>query len=287
MKMDVFYISRHQCKDTKMSLSESTPDFCFITPINLLERYATQSSKHLCLAHLVDQSEVYANFYNNMRKRGDYVMMDCSAFELGQSYEPAKLLSLGKVCGANAIVLPDYPGQTSLKTIDSAKQWSKSFKDNGFDTFFVPQGVVGDLSDWLRAYDFAATCDDIDIIGMSILGIPNALPKIDRSFARVVMTQFLQSQERFSTKRHHYLGLNSGPALEIPSLINMNALWSVDSSNPVWMGMLGHEYTHNSDSFLTTKKIHFPVDFYYNEKIDQATHNRIQININLTKGLFK
>ena len=39
------------------------PDFCFITPIPLLEQFASQSSKHLCLAHLVDSNDQYASFY--------------------------------------------------------------------------------------------------------------------------------------------------------------------------------------------------------------------------------
>ena len=66
----------------------------------------------------------------------------------------------------------------------------------------------------------------------------------------------------------------------------MNALDSCDSSNPVWMGILGHEYTPNSDSYMSTKKIHMPVQFDYPISNDSETHRRIQHNINLTKTLF-
>ena len=146
------------------------PEFCFITPISLLEQYASQSTKHLCLAHLVDSSDEYANFYKRMRARGDYIICDNGAFELGESYAPEKLLALGHKCGANAIVLPDYPAKDSLKTIDAAKEWLPIIKQDGFDAFFCPQGIKGSLTDWLRGYDFAANNPDIDIIGMSILG---------------------------------------------------------------------------------------------------------------------
>lgn len=264
----------------------NTPQFCFITPTCLLEQYASQSSKHLCLAHLVDKDEVYAAFYNKMRMRGDYIIMDNSAFELEVPYSADKLLGLAEKCGANAIVLPDYPFRESIYTINMALKWGEIFKNKGFETVFVPQSLTGHITDWLRAYDFASTSPVVDIIGMSILGVPNAIPNIDRSFARVVMTALLQNQQRFSTKRHHYLGLNSGPGLELPSLIKMGALWSCDSSNPVWMAMLGHEYTTNTDSYLPVKKCTFPVDFDYDEKIDAHTHKLIQHNINVVKEIF-
>ena len=62
------------------------PDFCFITPIPLLEQFASQSSKHLCLAHLVDSNDQYASFYKKMRDRGDYVIMDNGCFEIGRAH---------------------------------------------------------------------------------------------------------------------------------------------------------------------------------------------------------
>lgn len=269
-------------------ITDRTPNFCFITPIPLLEQFAIQSRKHLCLAHLVAKSpDVYGAFYKRMRERGDYIIMDNSAFELGASYNPTDLLRLGAVCGANAIVLPDYPGQPWQKTVDAANQWIYYFKDAGFDTFFAPQSTKGDLAGWLESYEFGANNEGIDIIGMSILGIPNALPHIPAAYARVVMTQLLQTLDKFNyNKAHHYLGLNAGPNLEIPPLLRMNALWSIDSSGPVWQAILGHQYTKDTDSFQMTKKIHFPVDFEHEVK-DNETLMRIQNNINMTQELFK
>lgn len=264
------------------------PEFCFITPISLLEQYASQSTKHLCLAHLVDSSDEYANFYKRMRARGDYIICDNGAFELGESYAPEKLLALGHKCGANAIVLPDYPAKDSLKTIDAAKEWLPIIKQDGFDAFFCPQGIKGSLTDWLRGYDFAANNPDIDIIGMSILAIPNALPHIDYTYARVVMSQLLLSMQRFNTnKKHHYLGLNASPNIEIPSLINMQTIWSCDSSNPVWSGVNGHRYNPTSLDWLYIKKQFLPhVDFNIANPTLERTHEIIQHNIDLTKGLF-
>jgi hypothetical protein len=213
--------------------------------------------------------------------------MDNGAFELGESYDPAKLVELGKACGAHAIVLPDYPMQHYTKTVEAAKQWITPIKSAGFSTFFVPQSETGDLEGWIRSYEWAGGNPDIDIIGMSILGIPNALPHIPAAYARVVMSQVITDRNIQANKYHHYLGLNSGPALEVPPLIKMGMLNSCDSSGPVWAGILGHEYSKNTDSYLTTKKVKAHVEFDYPMTSDAETHRRVSHNLDLTLELFK
>lgn len=262
------------------------PEFCFIAPTAYLEDYATHSSTHLVLAHLVDTDEEYADFYRNLGNE-HYIIMDNGAFELGESYDPESLLRLGENCGANAIVLPDYPGQHQSKTIAAAEKYGPEIKEAGFDLMFVPQAEVDDLEGWIEAYEYAANHEHIDIIGMSILGVPNAIPHINKPYARVVMTQILIERGLFNAnKHHHYLGLNSGPALEIPSLLNMNALDSIDSSGPIWAALLGHQYATNTDSFQSISKIHAPVQFDYPWIDNAETHDRIQLNVDFTLMLF-
>lgn len=263
------------------------PQFCIITPTAYLEQFASQSSMHLVLAHLVDRDEQYTSFYKQMSKRGDFIMMDNSAYELKEPFSPDKLIDLATKCGAHAIVLPDYPFQPAHVTIDAAKEFIPAFKAAGFQTFFVPQSERGDLDDWLQAYMWASENDDIDIIGMSILGIPNAIPNIDPAFARVVMCQMLIDRGLFNfDKHHHHLGLNAGPALEIPSLLRMDALSSIDSSGPVHAGILGHAYTKEADSYQMVKKLKAPVDFAAPKTKDEATLQRIQHNVDMTLDLF-
>jgi len=257
----------------------ATPTFCVITPTAYLNAYATQTSKHLVLAHLVDQDPVYAAFYRERSALGDGIIMDNGAFELGESYAPDKLADLGRLCGADVVVLPDYPGDASEKTIVAAEKYIPYFKAEGFKTMFVPQSKTDDMEDWIDGYVWAARHPDIDVIGMSILGVPNAITHIPAAYARVVMTQVLVDRGFFSPKYHHYLGLNAGPALELPTLIRMGALHSCDSSGPVWAGILGHEYNLNCDSYLPVSKVKAHVQFDYNAKLDEQTHRRIQHNI--------
>ena len=261
------------------------PKFCIITPTAYLEEYASQSAMHLVLAHLVDTDDKYAQFYADSNS---FKIMDNGAFELGESYDPEKLIELGRKCNADAIVLPDYPGQPQDKTMQAAMKYGQQVKDAGFFTMFVPQARIGDSEGWIEAYEWAAIDNElVDIIGMSILGIPNAIPNVHRAYARVVMTERLMALGIFSDKPHHYLGLNSGPALEIPSLLGMRALTSCDSSSPVWAGICGNEYTLNADSYMTTRKISKHVDFNYPLTKDANVKRMIQHNIDLTLELFE
>jgi len=273
---------------TNLFTNDVKPAFCVIAPTAYLEMCALQSKAHLVLAHIVDKTPAYANFYLKVSQldRGDRIIMDNGAFELGESYAPDKLIELGKKCGAHAIVLPDYPWKPSLVTIEAAQQWIPMVREAGFQTMFVPQSETGDMEDWIDGYMWAADNPDIDIIGMSILGIPTALSHIPAAYARVVMTELLIDRGVFAEKYHHYLGLNAGPALEIPPLLKSHAINSCDSSNPVWMAILGHEYSKNTDSYLAVKKIKKEVDFDYPLTKDTATHERINHNLELTSELF-
>lgn len=260
------------------------PQFCIITPTEYLKDYASQSTMHLVLAHLVDTDGTYAEFYAN---RDETKIMDNGAFELGESYDPDRLIELAHECNADAIVLPDYPGQYYMKTIQAAIDLKRQVKEAGLKTFFAPQSEIGDLNGWIESYRWATIQEDIDMIGMSILAIPNALPHIPRQYARVVMTQLLYDRCIFAhDKYHHYLGLNSGPALEIPPLIKMGALDSCDSSNPVWAGICGQMYTEMADSYLMTRKIDKHVDFDYPMTSSDFVRKAIQTNIDMTLGLF-
>lgn len=265
------------------------PSFCYIAPVAYLDYTIAASKTHLVLAHLVDTNKEYAAFYKYRSEQlGDYIMMDNSAYELKEPYRPDKLLELAGQCGAHAIVLPDYPFESSHVTIDAANDFIPQFKGAGYDTFFVPQSQRGDLDGWIDCYEYASNNPDIDIIGLSILGIPNALPHIDPSYSRVVMTQLLIDRGLFDfDKHHHYLGLNSGPKLEIPSLLCMGALDSIDSSGPIWSGITGHRYDPDTDSLQAASKVKMPVDFMLPLTKDEATKERIMHNIRLTAELFE
>lgn len=276
------------------------PSFCAIAPISCSELVKGRNA-HLVLAHLLDVDHVtgdvqkakvqeYIDFIRAESEAGAFVMMDNSAYELKEPYAPEKLLELATLCKAHAIVLPDYPFQPSSITIEAAKKFAPIFKAAGFKTFFVPQSRPGDEADWLDAYEWATRgegSDLVDIIGISILGVPNAFNELAPSFARVVVMKMLISAGIYAPeKHHHFLGLNAGPALEIPSLLRMGVLDTIDSSGPVWAAINTHSYSNEYDSFQSVKKLTSPVDFFMELPKDFRTLARIHHNVEMTDGLF-
>lgn len=264
--------------------NQSDPAFCFIAPFEYMKDVAelSETNVHLVLAHLVDKHPQYAEFYKKLSDQGHRIICDNGAFELGVPYDPERLIELGKKVGAHALVLPDYPFERPEKTVDAATKFIPLFKKAGFATFFVPQSERGDWAGWLRAYDWASRNREVDIIGMSILGIPNALNRVHPASARVVCANILQHTNMFATNKwHHWLG-SIDIALELPSLLRLGVVDSTDSSNPVWTALCGHVYNTSGHSFISTAKHRLPeVDFemaYHRRHLDALTHNIRVVN---------
>lgn len=273
------------------------PSFCAIAPISYGSVVSTRPA-HLVLAHLLDrdhytdsvkkgQADEYMKFSSTESKNGSFIMIDNSAYELKEPYSPDKLIDLATAAKAHAIVLPDYPFQHSSLTIEAAENFAPIFKAAGFKNFFVPQSQTGDVDDWLAAYEWASTNPLIDIIGISILGVPNAWSDIEPAYARVIAMNELKMRGLFNpNKHHHFLGLNAGPALEIPTLLRMGVLDTVDSSGPIFAGISGHRYSIDCDSYQSVRKLTTPVDFFMPMTKDAATVDRIDHNLKLTDDLF-
>jgi hypothetical protein len=268
-----------------MSKFVNNPSFCYIAPTKYLE-FTKKSATHLVLAHLIiggDQD--YIDFYKARSAAGDLVLCDNSAFELGESFSPDKLIEAALSVGATSLVLPDYPGQSAQKTVDAAEEWIPKFKEAGLSPFFVPQSEVGDLDDWLRAYEWGANNPDVEIIGQSILGIPNALPNVPAYMARVTMATLLRTTGRFnSTKHHHWLGLNAPE--EVEALLGMGVVDTLDSSSPVQYGLQGHQYRPHLQGWGVPKKKYIQhVDF--SAPYHKQTASIIETNVNIIANIFK
>lgn len=270
-----------------MSKFTSSPSFCYIAPTSYLE-FTKRSKTHLVLAHLIigpHRDQTYVDFYKARSAAGDLILCDNSAFEFSGSVDPSTLIDAALSVGAKSLVLPDYPNQPAQKTIDAANEWIPKFKQAGLAPFFVPQSEVGNLDDWLYAYEWAASHPDIEIIGQSILAIPNALPHLPAYMARVAMAVLLQSTGRYSTtKHHHWLGLNSPE--EVEALVGMGVVDTMDSSSPVQYGLQGHQYQPHMQGWgVPKKKFIQHVDF--SAPFHKQTTSTIQSNIDTIAAIFE
>lgn len=290
-----------------------TPHFCTITPTAYLADYAryTGSKYHLLLAHLLHEDSThfdrgYLDFYKTTKLPGETYMMDCGAFELGKSYNPSRLVEIGKSVGADVLVLPDYPGQNFMTTINAAREHIPEFKENGFRTFFVPQSAPHDWNGWLESFEWALFNSDVDVIGMSILAHPNALPQYPKGYVRVIaadrIRQWLDTDPAraaaYDAKHIHWLGLLS-PGLELDPLLKMGMVDTLDSSGPVQYGHCGIPYDTFGESWAVDKRYVPEVDFgahvnkrakpviEHNLGIIQAKFAEYQSTNSSVQGVFK
>ena len=259
-------------------------DFCHITPTKYLDVFAAGRSHHLVLAHLIEEDQQYAEWYANMpRKEDTVVIMDNSAFEMYKQGRPMypsdKLIEMGKRVNADYIVMSDYPGEPAQKTIDAANELGPIFKQAGFGTFFVPQAEIDNIEDVIASFRWAATSPNVDYIGVSILTAPNMFGvekgnNLQRFLSRWKLMQLLEWEgvldkiEEYD-KKIHFLGMVDGPN-EIALVERwLHHIDTWDSSAAVWAAICGIKFD-SSPTGLINGKNEIEVDFDHNTAtIDQ------------------
>ncbi len=263
-------------------------NFCHITPTAYLDIFATGRKCHLLLAHLVNEDKEYRRWYVEQKKQYNFnIILDNSAFEMFKRGEPMydsnKLLDAANKCNADYVVMTDYPNEDYHKTIEKAKETSDTLIKHNFKPFFCPQSVEGDLEGLIKSFFWAKNDPRIEMIGFSILAIPNAYGVLKNPLQRFL------SRWRFiceinkrgffqdNTKKLHLLGMLDGPN-EIGLLKNfISEFSSWDSSAAVWSGINGFVFDNSPTGMITGK---FEREVYFDH--DTATVNDIA---NATKNL--
>lgn len=210
--------------------------------------------------HLYNAVPGYFDMTIKHMKTHDLVIVDNGAFE-GETLTINELISVVKslhdqlpMCKF-AVVAPDYPGESSIRTIASAAEFHDCLCAAGLRSkvflFFVPQGERGDIDDYVEALRFAAESPAIDGVCFSILASPIAVygTSMVTDFsknARIVLLEHLFKEHRelmsnlFNNKYIHCLGLFNYPAevFHLPYGVN-----SFDSAAPL---KIAYYYALNS-----------------------------------------
>jgi hypothetical protein len=270
-------------------------NFCHISPTPHLNDFAVENEVHLLLAHLVEVDNEYTEWYKQCQ---DMKILDNSAFEMYKQgrpmYESSKLLEMAGRVEADVIVMSDYPGQSSQLTIDAAEKLGPEFHDAGYKTFFVPQSQIGDMDDYLHAFEYAVASDNVDFVGVSILGVPNAFGniekenKLQRFLSRWKMLQLLDERGllepfRNGDKHMHFLGALDGWSGEAELVRPYHdCIFSWDSSGAVYFGLHGNQEYDNSPTGQLLGKYEIEVDFNFHtsdpERIRKAHANIARMN---------
>ena len=264
-------------RDSRLiEIEKRKPQFCHIAPtphLNLVDGRLT----HLVLAHLIETDQSYVDFYLEQKEKYDCtIIMDNSAFEMYKQkrpmYDSSKLIKMGERINADYIVMSDYPGERSEKTIDAAQKMAPEIRGAGFKTFYVPQSEVGDMEDYLSGFSWGCYSDLVDYIGISILGVPNAFGdgvennnKLQRFCSRLALFYKMSTSPyidtaKFQGKKFHMLGMVDGPN-EIMFMHPFRKYINTwDSSAAVWLGLNGMSFD-NSPTGRLDGKFELEVDF--------------------------
>lgn len=240
--------------------------FGYIAPLEYLNKIPDSATFHLCLAHLTKYPE-YNAFYKAKSERGDYIIMDNSAFELGEGIGINELIEMIDMSGINPtiVVAPDYPNQPWQKTWESTLNFMDATASKPYGIMAVPQSEEYDYRGWIEGYKRMLDHPGINIIGMSILAIPNAFKALtgvpDIGFNRLYATKYLLDGGIASSgeKWHHYLGQGDGPG-EILIQRQLGLIDSNDSSSVFWCAINGIPFDFSA-SGLKGGKIKMDVDF--------------------------
>lgn len=215
-------------------------DFCIITPIEGLERFATLSRKHLVLPQISDLR--YQKFYRERRDKGDCLILDNGAYE-GTCVSNGYLIDMIHYYTPNIVVLPDKYLADAEENFDLAMAFldkvSKYIKEDYVDSrtnwMFCPQSTPGKVIEfWLSVY--RALANPL----ITHLGLPrNMVTDIFKDpLARVESARTLKSTH---PKVHlHALGMADGDYEELWALKKVG-VESIDSSAPVWRGWNGFD----------------------------------------------
>ena len=257
--------------------------FGYIAPVEYLDLIPEDADFHLILAHLLKDKQ-YAAYYREKADRGDVIICDNGAFEFKRSLDPEPLMKLIEDSGVNPtyVVAPDYPFEPWSVTYDSCVNFIEMAKDKDYEIMAVPQSEKGNWKGWLECYTRLAELREVKVIGMSILGIPNAFCSLtgteDIATNRIFATAFMKSNDLVKPNvKHHYLGLGDGPR-ELLTQRALGVMDTNDSSSPFWHGING-VLLDDSATGLADGKSDLEVDFHIKKVAKKFSIDNKQMSV--------
>ena len=223
------------------------------SPISILEESKTYNDYDYALVHLFETQPEYFNFFKRSLTAGREVLLDNSIFELGESFDPKKYVHYINELDPTFYIVPDVL-EDAQATMSS---WNKFFLNygEGLDRSKTTIGVVqGDsYQDLVECYKFMS--DNADYIAISFdykwyekVSYSNRtgrLGQLDRWAAgrQHLITRLASDGIWNNRKPHHLLGAALAREFRayVPIAEELN-IRSIDTSNPVVAGLLGHRY---------------------------------------------
>lgn len=252
--------------------------FCYIVSIPHLQQYATKSDMHLTLVHLFEKYDKYTKFYVKRRALGDYVILDNSCFELGESVSIERIIAVIEYLNPQEVVSPEISDN-----IEEYRKLISEFRDRLNKVYYVGlvQAVLKGRTkeELIKCYHMLVNHPAVDVIGL-----PIEMVKICSRTSFLI--DLLKIDDKLVFKKyHHFLGLLDPVELNLCTDNHFRGLIrSCDSSIPFWQGVYGVRiYKHYG---LFYKKISDKVDFEY-KIVFKKQHKIIKHNIKVIERFIR
>lgn len=254
-----------------------------ISPTSLIPSFGNMGDFHLTLAHLLeDEPNAYENAIVASQKP---IYLDNGLFENGESVPVGTLMNHAARLKAQFVFAPDvlFNKEATEENLDNAwKQLQIAKEEYGSKTKLAAVVQADNHNDFIESYQNMCNDERIDLIGLSILSIPESFKGLtgtdDIAMNRMRCISIINELPK--QKNSHLLGLGSS-YVDVVYGSRYDWIVSHDSSSAIWNAIQGHEILDNFEVKGGKTRVH--VDFDWNESLSDETVELIINNINKAK----
>lgn len=243
-------------------------------PISIFEDVQKLTDGDYALVHLLDSNPAYAEKFMHAKFAGREIILDNSAFELGQSFDVRKFAEWIDILEPDYYVIPDKlrDAKETVRMLDNFIHLYGNF--NKSKSIGVVQGKTYEECVWCYMH----MVDVVDKIAFNISYAPTHVSDMERYVVRPrYLTLMLEDGIIRKDKPHHLLGVILPQEMKYYRDRPNDFFWidSVDTSNPIIAGM--HLVRYYSQG--TEHKISNGIGEYMNDAVSIEQKNIIEQNI--------
>jgi hypothetical protein len=269
-------------------------------PLKIMDKVQAITDYDYCLVHLLDESEPYREFFFNAKKNGRRIIMDCSTYELGHSYDWDKYFDWVVKLQPDEYIIPDV-FQDMENNFESFENFLTSFP-----THMIPSKRIGVIQgtsyeEMVESYKFMteqadkiaisfgynyfweqekSSLDDVDENTIKTEYMPKAY-----SVGRFnLLNRFIEDGVIDYHKKHHLLGCGTPTEFwnygKDKDRYRYSFVESIDTSHPVIAGFFNLDYDDQINTI--TKRPEKMVDIF-NDEVSLEQWSTIESNVKTFK----
>jgi hypothetical protein len=254
-------------------------------PLGLLHYSYEFNDYDYCLPIFLDKYEQYKLFFTKSSNDGRFIIMDNSLFE-GYIHTTEDLLSKIEWLQPNIFIVPDA-WNDSATTLRNAKSWMINYKSKlpeKTNLMAVVQGkTMGELiTTYQTLVDLGYTHIAINHSSEAYLKTyPDNNALISQTTGRKMLIDKLVANGALKITNYHHL-LGCSLPQEFGWYKGYNFIKSVDTSNPILVGVEGERYGKDGIDWKPKEKLE-----YYFDKDLEINIEDIRFNVNKFKSFIR